>query len=139
MARAAYSTGDAAAAERFAVLALEQWKSLQSGDTGGRRDEGADQILAALVLLRQGRNVDARVLVSPCWRCIASCLAGTRAARRGFKLEQALIAATAAGLGDPRAQRAEAARMLDGLPEEMRETSDVKFWRARLAEVAARS
>jgi hypothetical protein len=56
-----------------------------------------------------------------------------------FELAQALVAAAAAGLGDARAQRAEAVRLLDGLPEEMRETSDVKFWRARLAEVAARS
>jgi hypothetical protein len=140
MARAAYALGDASAAERFAALALEQWRSMQATESTERRDEGADRMVRALVLVRLGRHDDARALVGP----VLSMQRGLAAWNQGsawqrFELAQALIAAAASGLGDARAQRAEAARLLDGLPEQMRETIEVKFWRARLAEVAARS
>ncbi|MDH5286983.1 MAG: hypothetical protein OEX23_10175 [Betaproteobacteria bacterium] len=139
MALAAYRLGDYAAAERATAVALEQWSVLRPDEQGERRDEASDRALRALVLVRLGRQDEARALAGPVLalqRGLASKNQGSAGQR--FELAQALIAAAASGIGDARAQRAEAARLIDGLPEEFRDTSDVKFWRARLAEVAAR-
>jgi tetratricopeptide (TPR) repeat protein len=139
MALVAYRLGDYAAAERATTVALEQWRVLRPDELGERRDEASDRALRALVLVRLGRQDEARELAGPVLalqRGLASKNQGSAGQR--FELAQALIAAATAGMGDARAQRAEAARLIDGLPEGFRDTSDVKFWRARLVEVAAR-
>lgn len=139
MAVAAFRVGDYAGAEQATAVALEQWRVLRPDQVTDRRDEASDRGGRALVLVRLGRLDEARELAGP----VLAMQRGLTEKNQGsawqrFDLAQALIAAAAAGLGDPLAQRAEAARLIDGLPEELRETSDVKFWRARLAEVAAR-
>jgi hypothetical protein len=139
MALAAYSLGDAAAAEQFAAVALQQWKLVGTPENIDRRNEGEARLVRAMALVRLGRHDEARALVGPVLAMHRDLTAINRGSvLQRFELAQALIAASASGLGDARAQRAEAARLLDGLPEELRNFSAVKFWRARLAEVAAR-
>ncbi len=81
MARAAYGLGDSAGAERFAALALEQWKSLKATDSAERRDEGADRMVGPWCWRGWTGTMRPARWSGPCWRCSAAWQPGTRAAR----------------------------------------------------------
>ncbi|HVF65151.1 MAG TPA: hypothetical protein VNE58_14260 [Casimicrobiaceae bacterium] len=135
MAKAAYDLGDHAAAERFAADALAQVRRAPLISLDERRDEGTRQTVRAIALARLDRHEEARGIIEPVLAMQRELTPMNRgSAWQRLELATALVAAAHARLGDAPAQRAEAARLLEGLPAEMREQRDVKFWRARLAE-----
>jgi len=135
MANAAYALGDFAEADREMALVMEARKLLGDKDLGVVRAGVADRTFAALVKLRLSQLEAARTLIAPALKFQRD-LAPRNVDDPGQRLElaAALYVAALAGVGNPAAQLAEAAALVDKLPTEMKGLKYVVDWSSRIAD-----
>jgi tetratricopeptide (TPR) repeat protein/uncharacterized protein YciI len=138
MAASAYALGDFAAADREMAQVLAARKELGDTDLGDVRGGVAERTFAALAKLRLNQADEARALIVPALkfqRELAKRNVDDPSQR--LDLAVALYVAAVAGVGEPAAQLAEAAALMDKLPAEMKGLSYVEIWRARIADARA--
>ena len=133
MATSAYALGDLAAADREMALVLAARKELRDSDD--IRGGVYESTFAALVKVRLDQPAEARALIEPALKFQRD-LAARNVDDPSQRLDHAaaLCVAAVAGVGDPAAQLAEAAALMEKLPPEMKRLSYVEVWRSRIAE-----
>jgi tetratricopeptide (TPR) repeat protein len=103
------------------------------------REAMDDQILLAILLARLGRASEARDVVAPAVKFHRDLMArGRDDLTQRIQFAQALYASALAGGAKESATLAEAARLIDGLPAELRELKSNALIRADIAEEQAR-
>ncbi len=133
MATSAYALGDLAAADRETALVLAARNELRDSDD--IRGGVYERTFAALVKVRLNQPAEARALIEPALKFQRE-LAARNVDDPSQRLDHAaaLCVAAVAGVGDPAAQLAEAAALMDKLPPEMQRLSYVEIWRNRIAD-----
>jgi len=139
MAQAAYALGDFTTADRELARVAEYRKALGEEDLSDVRSREFERTFAALVKVRLDQPAEARALVEPAL-AIQRDLATRNVDDPSQYLEHAaaLCTATAAGIGDPARQLAEASALMAKLPPEMKRLSFVAFWQDRIDEMRSR-
>ncbi len=138
--RAAYLSGDAAAAEQSLSKAVEARTAGGTGATDDRRQLEMLHVWLAMAQARQGRMSQAAQTIAPTVRYQRELAARNRGDR--WQPQELAAALYAQALTDPANRTAllqEAARLIDGLAAEIRATHDVRQWRARILEAQRRS
>jgi hypothetical protein len=139
VARSAYALKDYATAERATTKVLELHAKVPTERTSDRRELEEERIFMALVLARLGRTDEAQKLAAASLKYERALAARNRdSAYQRFELAEALYVAAVAGLGDAKAQLAEADAIMKKLPVEMQKLSNVAIWQQRIAEEQAR-
>ncbi len=135
MATSAYALGDFAAADREMALVMEARKQLGDTDLGVVRAGVAERTFAALVKVRLKQPEAARALVGPALKFQRELSPrNLDDPTQRLDLAAALYVSAMAGVGNPPAQLAEAAALVDKLPAEMKGLKFVENWRSRIAE-----
>ncbi len=135
MAISAYEIGDFPEADREMALVMEARNLLGDKDLGFVRAGVAERTFAALVKVRLNQPEAARALIVPALkfqRDLAPRNVDDPSQR--LDLAGALYVAALAGVGNPSAQLAEAAALVDKLPAEMKGLKFVADWSGRIAD-----
>jgi hypothetical protein len=135
LADASYNLKDYAAAEREVKLAIEARRKLPKLTLQDELDASDDLILAAMIAARLERHAEAQQIIEPVLRFHRGLLArGNDDLNQRVQLARALYASALATPGQKRAQLAEAAALLDGLPPMMRQLRSTALVRGWIAE-----
>ena len=132
--RAAFQSGDYAAAERAEREALAARKIWGTQAIPDQRDLGEVSTWLALALVRQGKSAEAAQLIGPVVKFQRE-LAARNHGDQWLPIELA-SALYAQGLVDAQSRAAhlrEAATLLDAAPVALRNVHDVRHWRERIA------
>jgi hypothetical protein len=133
--RAAYQSGDLAAAEQSMLKAVEARTAVGTGETDDRRQLGMTHTWLALAQVGQRHTGEAAQTIAPVVKFQRELAARNRGDR--WQPQELAAALYAQALTDP-ANRAtllhEAAHLIDGLVPEVRATHDVHQWHTRIVE-----
>jgi hypothetical protein len=131
--RAAYLLGDYAAAESAERLAVESRKKYLTDAVGDRRDTAIKSTWLALALARGGKLAEAAQVIGPVVQFDLELVAKNHGDQWiAVELASALYAEALADNKQRAALLREAARLLDGAAPTVRDTHDVRLWRARI-------
>ncbi len=133
--RAAYLSGDFAAAEQSLTEAVERRKAAGTGATDDHRQLVALLTWLTLAQVRQGHTSEAAQTIAPAVKYQRELAARNRGDRwQPQELAVALYAQALTNPGNRAVLLHEAVQLLDGLVPEVRATHDVRQWRARILE-----
>ena len=133
--RAAYLSGDPAAAEQYMVKAVEARTAVGTGDTDDRRQLEMLHTWLALAQVGRGHTDEAIQTIAPVVKFQRELAARNRGDR--WQPQELAAALYAQALTDPANRAAllsEATHLIDGLVPEVRATHYVRQWHARIAE-----
>jgi hypothetical protein len=132
---AEYQLQDFSAAEQSARGALAARKAIAGDSVGDKRDLGGLSTLIAMALARQARSRDAAETIAPVVKLQRELAARNQGdAWLPSELAAALYVQALAEPATRSASLQEAAKLIDGLPTEVRTSHDVQQWRARILE-----
>ena len=135
MSDSAYALKDYATAERLMTRVLEVRKQEPIRTVGVKRGAASEQTSAALILTRLNRQSDAQQLIAPVLKFERELTPRNHDdPSQRLELANALYVAAVTSLGDRAAQLTEAAKLVDGLPPEMRQLRSTSLIRDRIAE-----
>lgn len=139
IANAAFELKDYGAAERALAAVLELRAKLPPEQIFDKRERESERVFMALVLARLGRTEEAQKMIASSLKFERELAArNIDSAGQRFELAQALYVAAVAGYGNPGAQLAEAAAILQKLPTEMQKLRSVMIWQQRINEEQSR-
>ena len=136
LADASYSLKDYAEADTDIKRALEMRSAIPKRTLFDQRDVGNEQMLAAMIAARLGRNTEAQQIIEPVLKFQRELYA--RKDNEDFfqhiEFAQTLYASALCAPEQRTAQLTQAAAIMDGLPPEIRQLASTKVLRQRIAE-----
>ena len=132
--QADYLLGDFAGTERAERIAVERRHQFQDQQVGDRRDIGIKSTWLAMAIARQGRADEAAKLIAPVIKYDRELMARNHGDQTlPVELAGALYVQALCDRAHSAALLHEAGALIDGIPAELRATTDIRQWRERIA------
>ena len=136
LAEASYNLKDYTDADAQIRHALEIRSAIPKRRLDDERDAGDEQMLAAMIAARLGRNAEAQQIIDPVLKFQRELYArkDNDDLLQHIEFAQALYVSALCAPGQKPAQLTQAAAIMDALPAEMRRQVSNTLWRSRIAE-----